>query len=382
MSKFIAGKLDKEKLPHALRQFCPARTAHAITDIVPADLVQMGKKLVLLDVDNTLLHWRSEDIPESTFLWVQAARDAGLELCILSNTRHPERLERLSKKLNVPFLRGKFKPSRQMYLQALEKFQVSAEEAIMIGDQIFTDVWGSNRTQIDAILVAQMSPRDFVGTKVSRFGERLLRPRLNKAIIEVESMSKEGEGEVEDLALGGGAAFDLLKHPTVRQFVKFVIVGFSSTIIDKGIWGILMFVIPDGNGGLMSEQLGTNLMHAVPSIFEPLANKPDGGVAPALAASPIFSVIGTSIAIYNSFIWNRKWTFKIEGVEHRSLQLRKFFVVAIIGLILNALITSMFANVIPGHWKRSAGIAAIIATVIVAFWNFLGQKLWTFKKHS
>ena len=75
-----------------------------------------------------------------------------------------------------------------------------------------------------------------------------------------------------------------------------------------------------------------------------------------------------------------RWTFKIRGREHRAAQLRKFFAIALIGMLLNTFITTSLGNIIPGHEKRSLAIASLVATVLVAFWNFFGQKLWTFKQ--
>lgn len=382
MSDFRTGRFDKTRVSPAFQRFCPIRAEASIHGIDPAELAKAGKRLVLLDVDNTLLAWRSEDIPQSTHDWVDQARAAGLQMCILSNTRHPERLDRLSKKLGIPYHFGKFKPSTVMYLKALEQFQVKPEEAVMIGDQIFTDVLGANRSGIEAIWVRQMAPVDFFGTKISRLGERLLRKRLYRAMVE-EIQQADGDGPEEgpaeeDLAVGGTAAFDLFQHPTVRQFVKFVIIGAVSTAIDKGLYMLLMFYVPAGHG-LLSDQLGSSLLERFPTLLTGLATK-EGVLIPKLAAGPVFVVFTSTLAIFNSFVWNRRWTFKIGGKEHRAVQLRKFFTIALIGTLLNMAFTAGFSNIIPGHEKRSVLVASAIATVVVAFWNFFGQKLWTFKK--
>jgi len=93
-----------------------------------------------------------------------------LSLCILSNTRHPERLARLAAVLEIETFRGKFKPSTHMYEMALAKFGKKPEEAVMIGDQIMTDVLGANRSGIDAIWVQKMEGPEFVGTKIQSCG--------------------------------------------------------------------------------------------------------------------------------------------------------------------------------------------------------------------
>jgi hypothetical protein len=376
MSSFRTGKFDRSQVPRPLRKLCPSQAVDSILDVDPAVLVAAGKRLALLDVDNTLLVWRSEEIPATTTEWIAAMRAHGLELHILSNTRNPERLARLSERLGVPYDCGKFKPSPVMYRRALERYGVSPDQAVMIGDQIFTDVLGANRTGVDAIWVRQMAPVDFVGTKVSRLGERIVRKRLYRAMND-EPVAAEGPEE-EDLAVGGTAAFDLLSHPTVRQFIKFVIIGGTSTVIDIGLHFTLVFLMPWGESRL-GVVLGQYLIDHGPAFFSTVALK-EGVLRPELAASPILKVLTACIAILNSFVWNRRWTFRIRGKEHRAVQLRKFFAIALSGMLLNTAITTGLGNIIPGHERRSLLVASMIATVVVAFWNFFGQKLWTFRK--
>lgn len=372
MSEFRAGRIDRSRLGF-LKPLAPIQSVYALVDITPEDLIAAGKKLVLVDVDNTMVGWRSEDIPDSTLAWLGFMKSAGLSLCILSNTRHPARLKRLAAVFEIPYLLGKFKPSRAMYRQALTKFNCKPEDAVMVGDQLFTDIFGANRTGIDAIWVKQMTPVDFVGTKVSRFGERLVRRRLYKAI--VDESPQPAQPTENDLPVGGAAAFAMLANPSVRQFVKFCIVGGTSTVIDVGLSWYLRFHAP-WNGGLLSDTFGHFLLIRFPALFESLSK------TPADASFPVFKVISSTLATFNAFLFNRRWTFRIRGNKHRSIQLQKFFVVAFIGVGLNAILTTGLNRIIPGTPKESLAAATAIATILVAFWNFLGQKYWTFRTAS
>jgi uncharacterized protein len=370
MSKFRVGKFEKEKVPGWARGLCPAHSSLSLLDVDLKALALSGKKLVLLDVDNTLLPWKGETLPETSLQWVEEAKRCGLQLCILSNTRHPARLDRIAKKLGVPYLTGRFKPSTSMYRQALKQFGVTPQQAVMIGDQLFTDILGANRAGIEAIWVRPMTARDFVGTKLSRFGERLVRPWLHRgmSVDELEA----GPAELGAVPPGGAGAIELLKRPVVRQFVKFCIVGGSSTVIDLGLHALLLFGLKMGDR-TFGEVVGQSLMDSFPALFAFAAKPLD-------AAVPVLKVFSAGVAILNSFYWNRRWTFKIRGKEERLKQLHKFFVVALIGMALNTIITTALYNIIPGRPLRSWGVASAIATVVVAFWNFSGQKLWTFRK--
>ncbi len=157
-----------------------------VSDIDPTSLKAAGKSVVLLDVDNTLMPWRGEKMPEASVSWVEALKREGIRVCILSNTRRVERLTRIAAQLGVEFIRGKFKPSPRMYHQALERFDAKPAEAVMVGDQLFTDVWGANRAGIESIWVQPIARREFVGTKVSRLGESVVRGALYKALKETK----------------------------------------------------------------------------------------------------------------------------------------------------------------------------------------------------
>lgn len=181
MSGFRVGPFDRSVL-RALHKLCPIEAHETIYHISLDQLVEQGKKLILLDVDNTILPWKSEDISKELVEWVAKVKEKGMELCILSNTRHPARLIRISSQLGIDYIRDKFKPSKRMYLLALAKYKVEKEQAIMIGDQLFTDILGANRSGIDAIWVKPIAYKEFAGTKISRLGERLIRSRLYKAM--------------------------------------------------------------------------------------------------------------------------------------------------------------------------------------------------------
>lgn len=129
---------------------------------------------MLLDVDNTLLPWKGMKFPETTLEWIRRCKQVGLALCIVSNTRNRPRLKILSEKLGIPHATGRMKPSRDAFHDAIRITGVPARETIMIGDQLFTDVWGANRMGIPTIWVQPMAKREFFGTKFSRLAERAI----------------------------------------------------------------------------------------------------------------------------------------------------------------------------------------------------------------
>ncbi|MCL5283941.1 MAG: YqeG family HAD IIIA-type phosphatase [Armatimonadetes bacterium] len=157
-----------------LQILCPQRMERSVTQVTVEQLQKIGVEAVLLDLDNTLVRWQGRDIPEAIRKWLQELSEAGFKLCLVSNTRFGKRLRVLSTELNIPYVRRAAKPSRQGFHNALKLLNCPAHKAVMIGDQMFTDVWGGNRSGIYTIMVEPIARREFIGTKISRVAERLL----------------------------------------------------------------------------------------------------------------------------------------------------------------------------------------------------------------
>ncbi len=119
----------------------------------PKALRAKGVRLVLADLDNTLAPYRVlEPAPEIT-AWKDALAAEGIDLFILSNSRKPGRAQAFAQALGVPFQGHSGKPKKAGYLRALARMGRRPEEAVMIGDQIFTDVLGANRAGIVPLLI-------------------------------------------------------------------------------------------------------------------------------------------------------------------------------------------------------------------------------------
>ena len=84
------------------------------------------------------------------------------------------------------------------------------------------------------------------------------------------------------------------------------------------------------------------------------------------------STIAFVIAGFNSFVWNKHWTFK-DGISYSYAQLFRFFVVIGITYSLNQLFL---------WWFVSLGIYDIVGKVAAGVFaggvNFTLQKLWAF----
>ncbi|MEO0248304.1 MAG: YqeG family HAD IIIA-type phosphatase [candidate division WOR-3 bacterium] len=171
-------RFRRERAPGWLRAFCPSEMIGSVTEITPDSLKEQGLCDLLLDLDNTLAHWRSYQIPEAVQAWVERMKASGIRLCLVSNTRRLKRLRWLSEQLGIPYARGPMKPRRGLLFDALRILGVEPREAAIVGDQVFTDIWGGNRAGLYTIWVRPMHSHEFIGTKISRLIEGWLSKRF------------------------------------------------------------------------------------------------------------------------------------------------------------------------------------------------------------
>lgn len=363
MRGFRSGKFSRESVGGPLKMLTPDEAFEHYTDIPLSELAAEGIRLVLLDVDNTLVPWQSNDLTEELQSWIADGKQLGLAFCIISNTHNKQRIKWLGEQLGIGYVEGRIKPSAEMFERAMEKFGVGPAETIMVGDQLLTDVWGANRSGVRAYWVRPIANREFVGTKVNRLFERFIRSRIYSVLQEEE----------DDLPIVPKTG--IFQSRIARQFAKFCIVGGTSFIIDAGLHRFLLFHASIG-GVPVADIVGswwTGMVQPSPEHVKEVAHN---------AAFTVFKVFSAGIAILNSFIWNRRWTFSIKGREDRAAQLMKFIVVSVIGMVLNVVVASMVNQSLGTSVGHRWTIATIIAAAVVAIWNFSGQRLWAFRKRS
>lgn len=363
MRQWQSGEFDRDLLKPIFHRFMPAQAVDSLTVLKPQELWDKGKRLLLLDVDNTIVKWHGEEFAPEVVAWVEEAKRVGFNLCILSNTRRTDRLQRLSQKLGVDVVQGKFKPSRAMYRLALIKYKRKAEEALMIGDQLMTDVLGANRAKIDAIWVQRMDGPEFVGTKFNRFIEGLLTGPIYKALVLPEDRPPVFPDNPSPA-----------ESTLVQQLVRFAVVGGSSFVIDAGLTYVFMRWI-HVNGVQLGHVTGEWLRSSFPTVFRFAASDDK-------AAAPLLGGLASFIAMFNSFYWNRNWTFEARGKDAKVAQATRFYIVSIIGALLNTLLYSVFYNLLVIHASKGILISKALAAFLVAIYNYLGQRFFAFRERG
>ena len=132
-------------------------------------------KGIIVDLDNTLIAWGREEIDSKINDWIKEAKRLRLKLCIVSNT-NSERVSKYSETFKIPYSSNSFylKPFNTPFIRAIEILDTIPSETMVIGDQIFTDIWGGNRLKLFTILVTPIDKRDSIGTFLHRNLEKII----------------------------------------------------------------------------------------------------------------------------------------------------------------------------------------------------------------
>lgn len=151
----------------------------SILDIPLDKLQQLNIKAFILDLDNTLTEWNSNELKDDIVAWFDEIKSRDLKACILSNNGE-KRVITVAQRLGIPYLFRAQKPRRRAFRQAVALMGLNSSEVAVIGDQIFTDILGGNRAGLFTVLVVPIAKREFIGTKVSRCMEFFVLHRLRR----------------------------------------------------------------------------------------------------------------------------------------------------------------------------------------------------------
>ena len=157
----------------------PDMYVKSISDIDINKLKSMGFSAVISDLDNTLdSHETSVPSPE-VIEFLDSLKNNGLSVCIISNGKH-ERVKKYLENLDIPYVAKAGKPLKSGYLKALEFLKCETKDAVFIGDQIFTDVFGAKRVGITSVLVDPIEQFENPFFYIKRTLEKFVKAKIPK----------------------------------------------------------------------------------------------------------------------------------------------------------------------------------------------------------
>ncbi len=150
-----------------LEKFAPDYYFHKFEEITPDFLIGKNIRAIVSDIDNTLVTYDDEKPTAKLLEWITALKEKGIAVSFVSNNT-VKRVEVFNEELRF-FAVGKAKkPFKKNVLRALEEMGVPSENACMLGDQVFTDVFAGKGANIRTILVDPIKDKTDILTKSKR----------------------------------------------------------------------------------------------------------------------------------------------------------------------------------------------------------------------
>ena len=87
---------------------------------------------------------------------------------------------KFNEKLGVDAISRASKPSRKPF-EAIKIMGIKAEETAVIGDQLFTDIYGGNKLNMFTILVKPIATKEFIFVRMKRLAEKFVLARHAKS---------------------------------------------------------------------------------------------------------------------------------------------------------------------------------------------------------
>ncbi len=108
---------------------------------------------IILDVDDTLRK-EMKDIPKCNKEWIEGLKGR-IKIIIVSNGVD-RRLEQYFQKNGIDYIGFACKPLKKNFMKACQKMQVSPEKVLMVGNDLFGDIYGGSRNNMKTVLVREV----------------------------------------------------------------------------------------------------------------------------------------------------------------------------------------------------------------------------------
>ena len=138
----------------------PHLITDALTDLTPELLRSRGIELLMLDFDNTIVPYTTNmPTPEMEY-WLRQMASSEVQLCVVSNSKR-DRVVNFCRQYDLPCITHAKKPFSKGIRRCLARFDIPADRAAIVGDQIFTDTLGGNCAGVTTILVKAIDNHNF-----------------------------------------------------------------------------------------------------------------------------------------------------------------------------------------------------------------------------
>lgn len=176
-------KKEKEWRLQMFQKFYPSEDIKSTYDIDFEKYYQKGYRGIIFDVDNTLVPHDAPADKRAKKLF-QRLKKIGYEFCFTSNNKEPRVRKFCQDVGGCHYIYKANKPSTKGYEKAMKLMETNKNNTLFVGDQLFTDIYGANRTGIHSILVKPMNPKEEIQIVLKRYPEKVILWRYRKKKIQ------------------------------------------------------------------------------------------------------------------------------------------------------------------------------------------------------
>jgi HAD superfamily phosphatase (TIGR01668 family) len=153
--------------------FFPDMYLDSIFKIDYEELFARGMRGLVYDIDNTLAEIDRPEPNKRLIALFDKLKQMGYAICLLSNNNEG-RVKKFNEKLKLHAIHRAAKPRSKGIKKAMSLLGTDEKNTVMIGDQIFTDVWVGKRHGLYTILVRPVAKKDEFTVTLKRWPEKIV----------------------------------------------------------------------------------------------------------------------------------------------------------------------------------------------------------------
>ena len=130
----------------------PVMMTRELTDLTPEFLRRKGVQLLMLDFDNTIVPYTTNEPTERMAAWLREMAQSDIRLCVVSNSKR-DRVKIFCAQYGIDCITHAKKPFSKGIKECLARYHMRPENCALVGDQIYTDTLGANCAGVQSVLV-------------------------------------------------------------------------------------------------------------------------------------------------------------------------------------------------------------------------------------
>ena len=156
------------------KSFIPFAHSDSIYEIDPDFYKRNNVKTLFMDLDNTLDSYRARVPQQRTIDYVNKVKEVGVTPVIISNNK-AKRVSGYANLLGVEFLSSAHKPFSRRIKKEIARRGLTANDVMLVGDQMMTDVLAAKGAKIKVVLTEKIVKEDQWTTHINRIFDRPIR---------------------------------------------------------------------------------------------------------------------------------------------------------------------------------------------------------------